>query len=517
MHNSLQKILGYTYIMRRLFSSNSLWLAAAAGVLHSLSFPPVSWWPLALCSLVPLLVFIYNETKWWRLVLGSYIYCGIYAVYTIIWMPDPLLIGVGVSIFTVTFVPLVLLAKRFIHSADSFLVAGSLAVLAGELTGAYFLFLPAFFIMSGIPLAGTPLQYFALAGGVIGTSAFVMICNAAFAYALLMLAGGKHRPAAWGAALFLLLIVMGTGMCFLVHRQHQSFAPLRVMTVSVDDTFAKSILRFDQPDFLQTPGALANLQQIMQAKLAPIGDAVEKEHPTLVVLPQELFESEFPKLSYEPARADLGITNNGPVLSVVSDFAQDHRVPVMVTLVTFDDAHHKYWSTVLVDKDGHFTQVYRKHFLTFVSDYWPFGHWLPFYWRWSYDILPAAARHDAFATENPTGPFTAGESTPTTFSIAGVPVGAFVCMEGNLPYVYWRRAWQGDSLIVSSGGDTWLPRLAPLYDAYVYRLRRLESINAGLPTVVASDGEAPMFILPDGTTEVGIRPSAAASWTYLVR
>jgi len=502
--------------MSRILSSNSLWLAVVAGVLHSLSFPPVSWWVLALCSLVPLLVFVYNETKWWRLVLGSYIYCCIYGVYTVIWMPDPLLILIGASIWTATFVPLVLLAKKYIPNRASLFAAFALALATAETMTAFFSLMPAFIVMSGIPLAGTPLQFTALAGGVIGTSVFVMLCNAVLAYTLLAFGEKNHRQAMWGGAVFLLLIATALSMRLFIHLEHQTL-PLRVMTVSVDDTFAKSIIHFDQPGLLeQTPGALAILHQVIRMKLAPIGDAVEKEKPTLVIFPQELFESEFPKFAYEPARAELSIVNNGPVLNEVSDFAQTHQVPVLITLVTIDDAGHKYWSTVLADKDGHFSQVYHKHFLTLVSDYWPFEHWLPFYWRWEYSILPAAARRDAFATENPTGPFIAGARTPSIFSIAGVSVGASICMEGNIPYVYWQRAAQKDSFLVVSGGDTWLPRLGPLYDTYVFQLRRLESISTGLPVVVSSDGEAPMFVFPDGAATIGIRPSDINPWTYSV-
>ena len=130
--------------------------------------------------------------------------------------------------------------------------------------------------------------------------------------------------------------------------------------------------------------------------------------------------------------------------------------------------------------------------------------------------MPPAIHNSSFIADNPTGLFTAGGSTPTVYSVRGAAVGSVICGEGQLPYAYWSRAAQGDQFIVYTGSTSWLPLLRGLYEGLSLHLRRLESLNTGLPIVISASGERPSVIYPDGSMVSGT-PLTPSGWSYVTQ
>ncbi|MDE2213053.1 MAG: hypothetical protein KGJ34_00760 [Patescibacteria group bacterium] len=500
----------------RKFAKNSFWLPAAGGVLHYLAFPPISFWPLAFISIVPLFIFLWEEKKWWRLLLGAYIYCIIYATLAIIFIFDPILLSTGALLWLIIFGLCLLFCKRFVRSRPWFFALLALALTAGEYFAGNFSFLPAYLIMSGIPLAGTPFQFTALFGGLFSTTLFVALLNGALADVVLSDLEGKRLATLQALSALCILLVLGLSVQVLAPKT--TSLPLRVMTIATGDSFAISATKLDIPTTVETPEGRAQLETVIQALLAPIGEAVDREHPDVVVFPEEMIDVRLPGVPFAKAQEQIGVTNSGPLLEEYSAFALVHHVSILATLVTFQTNGKKYISTIEIDKNGNFTGIYNKRLLTIVSEYWPFGHWLPFYWHWELGLLPKATQQEAFIADNPTGPFSNGAMVQPPLSINGVSAGVLICLEGHFPYLYSQWRSQGVHLIIYDGSNVWLPQGRSIYLTFEMHIRELESIYTSLPIVVSGAGENPGLVWPNGKvfySPQGIpRSSSWSEYTY---
>lgn len=500
-------------LMRQFLQKQSLLLPVVAGLLQYAALPPLSLWPLSCVSLVPLFFFIEREKRWHRLLWGTAAYMLTYIGLAIFFIPDPLLIFSGVLLFCVIYVPLVILCTHIRQRHTLFFLGLAAAYTLAQYTLAQWMFLPAFPIMLGIPLAETPLQYAALFGGTVGASAYVALINALVAMGLYAHYANKKRMVwAAGAACGALFVVCASAPLFL---RIPPSPPIRTMVVATGDTFAEDAKDFDDKSAQSSPQYDRALNTFLEHTLAPIGEAVDKEQPTLVVLPEHVIDMTLPHYSDEEARRNIGVTNAGPLLRAYADFAHEHHVFLMTSLTTFDTYDKKHISTVLIHPTGVFAYITHKQHLTIVSEYWPFGSWLPFYWRWEASLLPQETRQHDFIAFNPTGQFEAGSDTPLA-AIGTTRIGTTVCGEADLPTVYTRTAQAGGQLVVHTGNDTWLMLLRSSYQALTIKFQTLESLRTGLFIASSVRGAAPKIVFPDGSILAGRMPKSG-EWTYVVK
>lgn len=494
----------------------SLWIPVAGGVLHYLAFPPLSLWPLAFISLIPLFLFLWLEEKWWRVGLGAFLYCITYAVLSIIFILDPILLVGGSLLWLIIFLPWVLVLRRFVKEQWLFFTLLPFALVSAEYFAGNFSFLPAFLIMAGVPLAGTPFEFMALLGGLAGATLFVGLVNAGAAYAVLCVGEKRLRPGLWSAAGVIALLIVG--LCSYFFAPQSSKLPLSVMAVSVGEDFDMAAKKLDDPALARTPEGDMQIKAAIQALLAPIGKEVDAKKPGLVVLPEEMIDVRLPGVADPKAKMQIGVTNSGPLLAEYAAFAAVHQVNLLATLVTFDADGTKYISTVSIDKEGNFTGIYHKRLLTIVTEYWPFGHWLPFYWRWELDLLPKSIQGESFVADNPTGPYAAGDMNQPPLALGSFKVGPLICLEGHFPYLYSRWGAEGVNLIAYGGSNVWLDHGRAWYHDFEMKIRGLEAIATGLPVAVAGNGEDPAIILPDGSiTGPAQSLESSFSWTYSLK
>lgn len=494
----------------------SLWIPVMGGILHYLSFPPFSLWPLAFLSLIPLFLFVFLEEKRWRVGLGAFLYCITYAVLSIIFILDPILLVGGSLLWLLIFLPWVLVLRRFVKEQWLFFTLLPFALVSAEYFAGNFSFLPAFLIMAGVPLAGTPFQFTALLGGLAGATLFTGLVNAGLSYALLLYGEQRLRPALWSAAGVIVLLIVG--LCAAFFAPQSPKLPLSVMAVSVGEDFDMAAKKLDDPALAKTLAGEVQIKAAIQALLSPIGKEVDKKHPALVVFPEEMIDVRLPGVADPKARQEIGVTNSGPLLAEYAAFAAVHQVNLLATLVTFDADGTKYISTVSIDKEGNFTGIYHKRLLTIVTEYWPFGRWLPFYWRWELDLLPKSIQGESFVADNPTGPYAQGDANQAPLQADGVNIGPLVCLEGHFPYLYSRWSSGGAKLIVYSGSNVWLDHGRAWYHDFEMKIRELEAIYTGTPVAVAGNGEDPAIVLPDGSVIGSSAPLRSSfSWSYVLR
>ncbi len=471
-------------------------LPLVAGLLHYASFPPIDAWPLAFVSCVPLLVFFNATSDRVRIFAGVAVYCAVYAVLTLLFLLDPIILGWGIVVYITTLSGGILLIKRMKVRGVASYALMALAIFAAEYIAARFSLMPAFFVMSGIPLADTFFAGVARFGGVYATTLFVLAGNACIAYALSDVS--RKRKA---AALCSLGLLLAAGACVQFIPRPMSPLPARTMAVSVGDSFAVEQTIPDHALFVRS-------------LLSPIGAAVEKEGAEVVVFPERMVNRTFEDMASPEALRALSVKSGGPLLSAYSEFAKEYGVSVVTTITTIDIAGTKHISTIVIDKDGTFAGIAHKRYLTIVSERWPFGSWLPALWRMELDVMPASIRDDLFIGGSATGQYESGELR--TLSVAGKNFGALVCLEGQLPFAYRELKGAGAEYLVYTGSDVWIPLLRGSYQSLSTKLRQLEAISVGLPVVVSVRGGAPQVILPDGTRIEGPSPSGHVPWTYLV-
>ncbi len=471
-------------------------LPLTAGLLHYASFPPIDAWPLAFVSCVPLLVFFNATNERMRILLGVIVYCVVYAVLTLLFLLDPIILGWGIVVYVTTLSCGILLIKRMkIHGAASYALM-ALAIFAAEYVAARFSLMPAFFVMSGVSLGDTVFAGVARFGGVYAATVYVLAGNVCVACALGDV--GKKRKA---AALSILGLLLAAGAFVQFIPRTMSPLPARTMAVSVGDSFA---VEQTTPDY----------GQFVRSLLLPIGAAVEKEDVEVVVFPERMINRTFEDMASPDALRALGVKSGGPLFSAYSEFAKEYEVSVVTTITTIDTAGTKHISTIVIDKDGAFSGIAHKRYLTIVSERWPFGSWLPALWRMELDVMPASIRDDLFIGDSATGQYERGELR--TLSVAGKNFGALVCLEGQLPFAYRELKGAGAEYLIYTGSDVWIPLLRGSYQSLSTKLRQLEAISIGLPVIVSVRGGASQVVLPDGTRIEGSLPSKRAPWTYLV-
>ena len=76
-----------------------MFLPILSGALLYASFPPFSLWPLVFIALVPLLLFLAREEKFWRLFAGSFLFIFIFSLVFMRFLPDSLLVADGIFIW----------------------------------------------------------------------------------------------------------------------------------------------------------------------------------------------------------------------------------------------------------------------------------------------------------------------------------------------------------------------------------------------------------------------------------
>ncbi len=497
----------------------SFFLPLLSAFLHYASFPPIGAWPLAFVAFIPLFIFFSRAESVWRLVTGWIIYALTFYTLSALYIPEPLFILSGVLASSVA-LALVIPLRKLCDRGIFFLIGCAVAVTISEYAVAVFAMMPSFIAMTGNALAGSPFLGLARFGGITVLTLFALLVNIPLTHLILGSRAWVGRFVAKQISVAVLIIVAALFVSTLALRSAlmvgEGSGSVRVAVVSASSTFDDGSDMLDDSAFAHTPEGFVSIDTYIRSKLFPIAETIRVDSPDLVILPQSLFDFELSGVADPRAVREIKVINNGILLAAYADFAQWVGADTLVTMTTVGTKGEKRKSSVLIRKDGSYGGMSQKTTLTNFSEAWPFGSWIPPYWKPYLASVSAREAADSFVTLNPTGPYSvADEPFKTLTTSGGVRFGPTICSDGQYPRSVGALKKNGAQFIAHSSNHLLLDRLFGAYITLVGNLRRIEAVQSGLPIVIASKLENPGVVLPDGSLHSGF--IGVAGWGHFTK
>ncbi len=478
-------------------------LPLLSGVLHYISFFP-GFWPLSFVALIPILLFLREVSSTRRVFLGWLVYALVFYPLSALYIFEPLFIlsGVVLSLIAPT---LVSMGVKF-RGSSLFMVWCATSIVLSEYLIARFALFPSFIAMAGNVLADSPFIGLSRYGGVVFLSVIVLAVNVlvSLAYVSVRKRNGMAERVksslVYASAGVFFLLALGTVSAFApVHQLPGGEKILRVAVVSTGDTFDDRSSELDSLANADEHVWMRSVRSYIQDRVSEVESALIPEDPDIVFLPEDMLDFELRGIPDLRAESALGVTNAGPLLSEYSDLARRLNSAVVATLTIFDPSGEKYNSSILIGKDGEFLSVYNKYLLTNFSETWPFGSWIPPYWRWYARDLGLEKRAEAFAGWFPAHRYARAGDPYVPLEWNGTRFGTAICSEGQFPIALGSFKDSGAAFIAHISSNTWVPNFRAQYLALVDNLRRIEAVEFSVPIFISGKGESPGVTLPDGT------------------
>lgn len=479
-----------------------MFLSIFSAVLQFLSFPPAEFYYFAFVALIPLFVFLHREQSIGKIIAGILVYRALFLVLAGSYIPDPLLLFFEL-IFFIPLIILIIILKRYQVRSSIFLPIVALAYFMSECFAARFAPLPSFVVLSELPLAATPFVYLAKWGGVYATSAFAVLINTLFSAIAILFYSKNSRKISYITFLIFTILIIS----FLGYNSNKIAFPNKSDTnagVSNKKSIRLAIIStggaYDDGSKIETDkeGAYVKLNALANKTLGEASAKIGDFRPDLVVLPEHFIDLLLLDDMNIQAREKFGIVNAGTILSRYQSFAKKEGTAVLAPLKTYGEDRRKRQTAILIDKDGNFRAVSNKYYLTTGSETWPFGRWIPFYFKWSLKFLPKETREEAFIALSPTGQFVPAGNPFSPIALGDITLAPLLCSEGHYPLAYQTFVQKGADIFISDSNNTWLSFSTNQYQKETLWLRKLYAVSSGKPIVISGKNDLAGIIYPDG-------------------
>src|SRR3989344_7208444 len=473
----------------------SMFLPALSSALQFLSFPPAELHYFAFVALVPFFVFLYRETSVKKIIAGILIYRTVFLLLVGSYIPDPLLLFFEL-LFFLPFIVLVILLKRYSIKSLFFISVVSIAYLLSEIFAARFAPLPSFVVLSGLPLAAPPFIYLVKLGGVYATSVFSVLVNAIFSGIFII---SRSKKVLYFFLTIVIIFLLGLG----INKMSDPALTGKFLHIAVIST-GKAYDDGSKID-ISKEGSQAELNNFIDKTLGDVDKKLGDYQPDLIVLPEHFIDLLLLDDTNIEAREKFGIINAGTILSHYQSFAKAHNTAILASLRTYGVDHKKRQSAILIDKEGNLSAISDKYYLTVGSETWPFGKWIPFYWKYSLRFLPPETREEAFIALSPTGQYARAEKPFSHISFSDITIGTVLCSEGDYPLAYQELKEKGADIFINTSNNTWLSFAGEQYKKEALWLRQIYAVSSGKPIIIAGKNDLAGIIYPDGSFE-GLSP-----------
>ena len=489
-----------------------MWLPIISLVVFVVSFPPVGFWFLGFVALAPFFLFLVREKRFFRLVLGTIsfrftsgavvLYCGF----------EPMLFLYGAFLFLGLPVSLFIIKKLFERRLPleklQYLTICSLPFLwvFWDFFSAQFSFLPNFVFMAGNILGSSPFIGLARWGGIMGLTFFIACSNALIVFALLsgnkralwqsfgqgipfkkIVSEGKHTMGILSLGAFLLLLVVGwITSRYLLSKAEDVYNAranaMRVIIVSTNDAMDEIFSRL---------GSDASGELIKQS-IPFLGQVSEIQPGDLIVLPENMIVEEYGNVDHE-AKNKFGIENQGSLIAAYRGVAIDSETPLLGTFTTIQGGK-RYKTAILFGENGEILQIYNKSRLTFISEFWPFGSWRPFYFDWIKDQNPEIAEESPVFDSR----YRYGYGDKKILTLYNAKFGTPICLEVHYPYDLKEFKNLGAEFFIHTSNNKWVRYGLNTYLSLTNNLRKIESVWLNVPIIINGRYEKAGVITPDG-------------------
>lgn len=375
-----------------------------------------------------------------------------------------------------------------------------------------FSFLPVFIIQAGNALGSSPFLGLAKFGGIITLTFFVTLVNVLIAALVLKI---DFKRAKWREVvdslagikvlglIFILAFILLAGFFMSKYELRENYdhyrnlgRSLKVAVISSNASFDNSIVSFRPSTSL---GAL-------QGMFASIRESLADGKFDLIAFPENMINEEFIGADAE-AQRKFGIDNQGDLIKAYREVAESLDSQVFATFTTLEKGT-RYKSNFLFGKDGKIMDISHKSRLTFLSEYWPFGSWRPFYYDWILKIDPEVVRGSPVF--DPNYEYTAGQSK--IFSLNNAAFSPLICVEAHYPDDLDKLRTTGSQFFIHTSNNEWV-RIGLIQYFYLSdNLRKIEAVWLDTPIIINGRYERAGIIMPDGKTDTADYQSSGKNY-----
>lgn len=396
-------------------------------------------------------------------------------------------LGLPLSIYVLRF----LLRKKFNEpQSEAFvLIALPFFWTLWDYLAARFSFLPTFIISAGNILGSSPFLGLSIFGGIVALTFFTAIINAIFVFVFINRADLKKLSKILILILLIVLVGLFISQYGLGLRRNDYLnlkSKLEIAVISSDASFNKpfsSYFGYDGPI------------EVLRKMLAPLKQDLAGKNFDLIILPENMITQELDGVDTE-AKQKFGIDNQGPLIEIDREIAIESNTPVFSTFTTLESGI-RYKTNFLFGNDGRIIAVSHKSRLTFISEYWPFGSWHPFYFDWIAKVDPEVARESPIwdvGYEYKTG-------EEKVFSLDDAWFAPLICVEAHYPDDLPGLKTVGAEFFIHTSNNEWVKYGLNQYLALSDNLRKIEAVWLDIPIIINGRYEKTGIITPGGSMQ----------------
>jgi apolipoprotein N-acyltransferase len=232
--------------------------------------------------------------------------------------------------------------------------------------------------------------------------------------------------------------------------------------------------------------------------IAPIKKELANKKIDLIILPEDMIDIEDWNGIDDEAKNKFNIESGGLLIQAYRNLAKELSANLAATFTTHQNKK-TYNTIILFNKNGEITDIYNKSRLTFSSEYWPFGNWQPFYYKWliklGYDDI---AKNNAVFDKNYR--YEKGDGRILKIENNDVSFTPLICLEAHYPDEIKKRSSNAD-FIIHTSSNRWIAYGTKHFMKLTDNLRKIESVWLKTPIVFNGLKENAGIILPDGKTQ----------------
>ena len=443
-------------------------LPLLSAILGILAFSPANLYFLGFIFLAPLFIFFLKEDRFWRLVLGAFIFRWVFGLGTVYFTLEPLTWLLSSLIFLGLAVSVFLLKKIYKHllpEISNYALIFSLPfiwTLFDHLEARYSL-LPAYIMTAGNIFGSSPFVGLSAIGGLIFLIFFAASINILVADLILKIKIRELKNSFWHFFIIIFIIFAAWQISNSELQKNSNYYnglknSLKISAVSVNDKF--NIKDADE----------------LASELAESGS-------DLIIFPEDILNDP----SASPRSFDF-----------YGGLAKELNTPLLAAFKTRRD-EKKYNSAVLFDKNGEVVDVYDKNRLTFIGEYWPFGGWHPFFYDW---LGKNDSKFENYTIFNSQDPYFQGDKKNLSINSreSTLDFAVLICLEIHYPNDLQKYKEMGAKFIINPTSNRWLDLGTKHFLYLADNLKKIESVWLKIPIISSGVKDYAGVILPNGKT-----------------
>lgn len=485
-----------------------------SSILSILAFFPANFYPVSFVFLIPLFIFFLKEEKFWRLVLGTFIFKFIFFLGTVYYTLEPIIWLWGLFIFSGLPIS-VFLFKKFCDiiyrkyfpdfSKNQFCFLPILIFLPFAWTffdhlEAILSITPTYIATAGNALGSSPFLGLASFGGTITLTFFVAFINA-FLVGIILNNFNIYchsRPDRESSTFLIKKIIdsrfCGNDKCNIILLSSLILFFFSVWQISKYELHKNSINYGKLPHTVEF-AAISAARSFGIGYLPTLENYLSQKTFELIIFPENILDQ--PVLPPKIRSASFG---NNISSTIFENTAKKFSANL---LAAFDTRQNndglKYNSAILFDSQGKISDLHNKNRLMFIGEYWPLGNWHPSFYDWLRKKDPSTEDYAIFNQKNA---YQKGERNLMMLNIEEkkVPFAAAICSEIHYPNDLKKYRDNGARFIVNQSSNRWIDAGLNHFLYLTENLKKIESVWLSLPIISSGVDDNAGIVLPDGSS-----------------